>query len=214
MIQLLVQAFFETAAMVGVSAFISFAVGLPLAVLLVTTRAGGLWPAPRLSRALALIINGFRATPFIIVLVAMLPVTRAIAGTSIGIWAAVVPLSAHLIPFFARVSEISLREVDGGLVEAAQAMGCERWHIVRHVLLPEALPGIVAGGTLTLVGLLNASAIAGAVGAGGLGDLAIRYGYQLYDTTVMTYIVVILIVVVTTIQLGGDTLARKLNHRK
>ncbi len=213
MIDLFIQAFVETLVMVGVSAAISIAVGLPLAVFLVITVPGGIWPAPALNRCMVFVINSLRATPFIILLVALLPVTRLLVGTSIGVWAAIVPLSAHLIPYFARVAEISLRDVDGGIVEAAQAMGCKRWHIVRHVLLPEALPGLVAGATVTLIALLNASAVAGAVGAGGLGDLAIRYGYQLYDTTVMTYVVIILIVLVTAVQLGGDVLARKLNRR-
>ena len=124
------------------------------------------------------------------------------------------PLTIASIPFFARVAEVSLREVDRGLVEAAQAMGCSRWDIVRHVLVPEALPGIVAGFTLTLVTMIGSSARAGAVGAGGLGDLAIRYGYQRFDTTVMLQVIVVLIALVGTVQWTGDRLARRFNKRR
>lgn len=210
---LFVQAFLDTFLMVGVSAVIAFAAGLPLAIFLVVSAPGGIFPAPRWHRVVATVVNGIRATPFIIILVALIPFTRALVGTSIGVWAAIVPLSVNLTPYFARVAEISLREVDGGLIEAAQAMGLRRWHIIRHVLVPEALPGLIGGATLTLVALLNASAVAGAVGAGGLGDLAIRYGYQRYDTTVMVYVIVLLIAIVSAIQFGGDALARRSNRR-
>ena len=141
--------------------------GIPLALILVLTAPGSTLESPRVHRVLGALINGFRATPFIILLVALLPFTRLVVGATIGVWAAVVPLSISATPFFARIAEISLREVDRGLVEAAQAMGCERRHIVWHVLLPEALPGIIGGFTLTIVSLIGASAMAGAVGAGG-----------------------------------------------
>jgi D-methionine transport system permease protein len=130
------------------------------------------------------------------------------------VWAAVVPLTIAATPFFARIAEVSLREVDSGLVEAAQAMGCRRGHIIRHVLLPEALPGIVSGFTITLVTMINASAMAGAIGAGGLGDLAYRYGYQRFDTQVMLTVIVVLVALVTLLQFFGDRLSRRLNHRK
>ena len=139
--------------------------------------------------------------------------TASVAGTSIGVWAAVVPLAISATPFFARIAEISLREVDRGLVEAAQAMGCERRHIVWHVLLPEALPGIIGGFTLTVVSLIGASAMAGAVGAGGLGDIAIRYGYQRFDTTVMAVVIVLLIGLVSLVQWVGDQSVRRLKAR-
>ena len=164
-------------------------------------------------RVLGALINGFRATPFIILLVALLPFTRLVVGATIGVWAAVVPLSISATPFFARIAEISLREVDRGLVEAAQAMGCERRHIVWHVLLPEALPGIIGGFTLTIVSLIGASAMAGAVGAGGLGDIAIRYGYQRFDTTVMAVVIVLLIALVSLVQWVGDRSVRRLKAR-
>jgi D-methionine transport system permease protein len=133
-------------------------------------------------------------------------------GTTIGVWAAVVPLAASATPFLARIAEVSLREVDAGLIEAAQAMGCNRRDIVRHVLLPEALPGII-GATITIVSVIGASAMAGAVGSGGLGDMAIRYGYQRFDTQVMAIVIVILVALVCLIQFGGDCLVRRLRER-
>ena len=181
MVERLWAAFLDTLAMVGASVAIAMALGVPLAVFLVLAAPGGLIRAPRLHRALSAVVNGFRATPFIILLVALLPLTRLLVGTTIGVWAAVVPLAASATPFLARIAEVSLREVDAGLIEAAQAMGCNRRDIVRHVLLPEALPGII-GATITIVSVIGASAMAGAVGSGGLGDMAIRYGYQRFDT--------------------------------
>ncbi|MHA7685602.1 methionine ABC transporter permease [Cupriavidus sp. PET2-C1] len=204
---------FDTLTMVGASALIAVLAGIPLALVLVLTSPGGVLESPRLHRALGSVINGFRATPFIVLLVALLPFTRLVVGATIGVWAAVVPLAISATPFFARIAEISLREVDRGLVEAAQAMGCQRWHIIWHVLLPEALPGIIGGFTITVVSLIGASAMAGAVGAGGLGDIAIRYGYQRFDTTVMVVVIVLLIGLVSTIQWAGDRCVRLLKAR-
>ncbi|OYV01482.1 MAG: ABC transporter permease, partial [Burkholderiales bacterium PBB5] len=167
LIDRLILALGDTLLMVGASAAIALLAGIPLAVLLVLSAPGGVLAAPRFHRIAGALINGFRATPFIVLLVALIPFTRLVAGTSIGVWAAVVPLAISATPFFARIAEVSLREVDHGLIEAAQAMGCQRWHIVRHVLLPEALPGIVGGFTITVVSMIGASAMAGAVGAGG-----------------------------------------------
>lgn len=203
----------ETAVMVAASGAIALLAGLPLAVVLVITVPGGILEHRVLNRALGAVVNGFRSTPFIILLVALIPVTRLVVGTSIGTAAAIVPLSVAATPFFARVAEVALREVDRGLVEAAQAMGATRWQIVREVLVPEALPGIVAGFTVTLVSLIGASAMAGAVGAGGLGDLAIRYGYQRFETGVMLAVIVVLVAIVCAVQAGGDWLARRLNRR-
>lgn len=207
------QAFLDTLMMVGVSASIAFVAGVPLAVLLIVTAPSGFLPSPCVNRVVGSVINGFRATPFIVLLVALIPFTRVVAGTTIGVWAAIVPLAISATPFFARIAEVSLREVEAGLIEAAQAMGCKRWHIVRHVLLPEALPGIVGGFTITVVSLIGASAMAGAVGAGGLGDLAIRYGYQRFDTQVMVLVIAVLIALVTLVQFAGDRLARWLRER-
>lgn len=207
------QALFDTIHMVGVSALIALIAGVPIAVFLVVSAPGGFFEAPRLNRIVGAVVNAFRATPFIVLLVALLPLTRLVTGTTIGVWAAIVPLSISATPFFARIAEVSLREVDKGLIEAAQAMGCRKWHIVRHVLLPEALPGIVGGFTITIVTMIGASAMAGAVGAGGLGDMAIRYGYQRFDTTVMAVVVVILVAMVTLVQFIGDRAVRHLRNR-
>ena len=207
------QALGETLVMVGVSSVISIGVGLALAVVLTLTGPRGLYARPRLHKGLSLTVNLFRAVPFIILLVALLPFTRLLMGTTLGTWAAIVPLSINLIPFFARIAQVSLNDVDGGLVEAARAMGCKRWHIVRHVLLPEALPGIIGGMTVTVIAMINASAMAGAVGAGGLGDLAIRYGYERYETRVMFEVIVVLVALVSALQLGGEWISRRVNHR-
>ncbi|MFG6082714.1 methionine ABC transporter permease [Paracoccus litorisediminis] len=213
MVDRLQQAFWDTALMVGVSAGIAVALGIPLAVFLVTSGPGGFFPAPRLNRLVGMVVNGFRAVPFIVLLVALIPFTRLVAGTTIGVWAAIVPLAVSATPFFARIAEVSLREVDPGLVEAAQSIGCRRWDIVRHVLLPEALPGIIGGFTITVVSMIGASAMAGAVGAGGLGDVAIRYGYQRFDTTVMLVVIAILILLVSVVQFSGDYAVRRLKAR-
>ncbi|AJP58115.1 ABC transporter permease [Pandoraea vervacti] len=207
------NAFVDTLMMVGVSGAIAFVAGIPLAVLLIITAPDGFLAWPRGNRVVGSMINGFRATPFIVLLVALIPVTRIVAGTTIGVWAAIVPLAVSATPFFARIVEVSLREVDPGLIEAAQAMGCEKWDIVRHVYLPEALPGVIGGFTITLVALISASAMAGAVGAGGLGDLAIRYGYQRFDTQVMVIVIAVLILLVTLVQTAGDRYARWLRSR-
>ncbi|WP_126284277.1 methionine ABC transporter permease [Burkholderia stagnalis] len=209
----LLDAIRETLSMVAASAAIAALLGLPLAVTLVTTAPGGIYARRGLNAVLGAIVNVFRSTPFIILLVALLPFTRALIGTTIGVWAAVVPLSIAAIPFFARVAEVSLREVDRGLIEAALAMGAKRRHIVWHVLLPEALPGMLGGFTITVVALIGSTAMAGAVGAGGLGDLAIRYGYQRFDTTVMATVIAILIALVSAVQVTGDRLARHLARR-
>ena len=213
MIDRLWQAAFDTLFMVGVSAGIAVLAGIPLALFLVTSGPGGIFPAPRTNRLVGLLVNGFRAVPFIVLLVALIPFTRLVVGTTIGVWAAIVPLAVSATRFFARIAEVSLREVDPGLIEAAQSIGCRRRHILLHVLLPEALPGIVGGFTITVVSMIGASAVAGAVGAGGLGDVAIRYGYQRFDTTVMSVVIAILIVLVCCVQFTGDTVVRRLRAR-
>lgn len=214
LLDMFINATLQTLLMVGVSAAFAFVAGVPIAVVLTTTAPGGIYARPGVNRVLGSVVNVLRSAPFIILLVALIPFTRWVVGTSIGLWAAVVPLSIASTPFFARMVEVSLREVDRGLVEAAQAMGCKRWHIVRHVLLPEALPGIIAGFTLTVVTMIGSSAMAGAVGGGGLGDLAIRYGYQRFDTVVMLEVIALLIVLVGAVQWSGDVLARRVNRRE
>jgi D-methionine transport system permease protein len=203
----------ETLVMTAVSGAISFAVGLPLGLVLVATAPGGFWENRWVNRSVGAIVNGFRSLPFIILLVAVIPLTRILVGTSIGTAAAIVPLSISGIPYFGRVAEVALREVDRGLIEAVRAMGGGNWTIIREALVPEALPSLIAGFTVTLVLLVGASAMAGAVGAGGLGDLAIRYGYQRFETSVMIAVVVVLIALVALIQAGGDRLARSVDHR-
>jgi len=209
----LLEAFGETLAMVGVSALISGVVGVPLGVLLLITDRGHIAERPTFNRIAGAIVNALRSTPFIILMVAIIPLTRLIVGTSIGTAAATVPLTLAAIPFVARLAESSLREVDPGLIEAAQAMGASPRQIVTKILLPEALPGIIAGLTITAVSLVGYSAMAGAVGGGGLGDLGIRYGYQRFELEVMVAVVVILIGLVSLVQSGGDALARLCNKR-
>ena len=214
LIDLLITGTIDTLLMVGVSAFIAFLIGLPLAVVLVNTLEQGIYPSKKINHALGTVINITRSVPFLILMVALIPLTRWIVGTSYGVWAAVVPLTLAATPFFARIAEVSLREVDQGLIEAAQAMGCNRKQIVWHVLLPEALPGIVAGFTVTIVTMINSSAIAGAIGAGGLGDIAYRYGYQRFDMQMMFAVIVVLVALVMLVQAFGDSLANQLDKRK
>ena len=214
LIDLLLTGTIDTLIMVGVSALVAFLIGLPLAVILVNTSEQGIYPSKKINHALGTVINITRSVPFLILMVALIPLTRWIVGTSYGVWAAVVPLTLAATPFFARIAEVSLREVDQGLIEAAQAMGCNRKQIIWHVLLPEALPGIVAGFTVTIVTMINSSAIAGAIGAGGLGDIAYRYGYQRFDMQIMFAVIVVLVALVMLIQAFGDSLASQLDKRK
>jgi D-methionine transport system permease protein len=207
------EALGETTVMVGASGLLSLLVGLPLGLLLVATDDHGIWEHRVLNRVVGTIINALRSTPFIILLVALIPVTRYVVGTTIGTVAAIVPLTIAATPYYARIAEMSLREVDRGLIEALRSLGATRWQIAREALIPEALPGLVTGFTVTLVTLIGASAMAGAVGAGGLGDLAIRYGYQRFDTEVMFGVIAVLIAIVSIIQVSGDYVARRLNRR-
>jgi len=213
LIALLFDGLLETLVMVGVSGGIGAAFGIPLGVVLILTDRGGILQNVPLNRVLGLIVNAARSTPFIILMVAVIPFTRLVVGTSIGTLAAVVPLTIAAIPFIARLVETALREVPAGLIEAAEAMGATPLQIVLKVLLPEALPGIVAGLTITLVSLIGYSAMAGAVGGGGLGDIGIRYGYQRFLPEVMLAVVLVLIVFVQGVQSLGDRLVRRLSHR-
>jgi D-methionine transport system permease protein len=192
---------------------LSLVIGLPVGLLLVITDSGGIWRQPAVNRVFGAVINALRSTPFIILLIALIPVTRLLVGTSIGTAAAIVPLTIAAAPYYARVAEMSLREVDAGLIEAMRAFGASRWQIVREALVPEALPGLISGFTVTLVTLVGASAMAGAVGAGGLGDVAIRYGYQRFETDIMVGVIVVLIVLVSALQVAGDFVARRVNRR-
>ncbi|SEL54234.1 D-methionine transport system permease protein [Bosea lupini] len=213
LIRLIVEATGDTLLMVAIAAGLGTALGLPLGVFLATSKKGELFAAPAVNAMLGALVNATRSTPFIILVVAIIPFTRLIAGTSIGTFAATVPLTVAATPFIARLIEAAIREVDQGLVEAARSMGATPLQIVRKVLVPEALPAIVLGLTLALVSLLGFSAMVGAVGGGGLGDLGIRYGYQRFMPDVMAIVVAVLIVLVQTVQSVGDRLSRRLNKR-
>ena len=212
-LSLLWRSFWETVWMTTASGVISLIIGLPLGLALVITSRGGIAEQPAVNGVLAALVNGFRAVPFVILLIALIPLTRLIVGTALGTTAAIVPLTIAAIPYYARIAEVSLREVDRGLIDAVRAMGGNRWTIIREVLVPEAMPGIIAGFTVTLVTLIGASAMAGTIGGGGLGDLAIRYGYQRFETGVMVAVVVVLIILVCGMQWLGDRLAAKLDRR-
>ncbi|WP_431682016.1 methionine ABC transporter permease [Kitasatospora sp. KL5] len=211
--ELLWPATWETLQMVGVSSVATVLLGLPLGVLLVLTDKGGLLQHVPFNRVLGAIVNIGRSLPFIILMVALQGFTKAIAGTTIGWQAATVPLTIGAIPFFARLVETAVREVDGGLVEAVQSMGGSTGTIVRKTLLPESLPALVASATTTVIALIGYSAMAGVVGGGGLGDLAVRYGYLRFETGFMWVIIAELVVIVTAIQLIGDSFVRRLSHR-
>lgn len=213
MLEALWNAFLDTLWMISISAVLVWFFGLALALILIATDKQGVLPMPGFNKVLGSIVNGFRAAPFIILLVALVPLTRFLVGTSIGVWAAIVPITISATPFFARIAEVSLREVSSGVVEAAQAMGLTPKQIMFKVLFPEALPGIISGFTITLVAMINASAMAGTIGAGGLGDLAIRYGFQRYETDVMLAVIAILIALVCLIQYAGDRYALRLRSR-
>jgi D-methionine transport system permease protein len=213
MLALLVKSLWETTYMVAVSGFISALLGIPLGIILVTTSKEHILEHTFLNRILGAIVNAARSTPFIILMVAIIPLTRLLVGTSIGTNAAIVPLTIAAIPFVARIVESALKEVDYGVIEAAQAMGASPKEIIIKVLLPEALPAIVLGLTLTIISLIGYSAMAGAIGGGGLGDLAIRYGYQRFRADIMLITVVILIAQVQIVQSTGDYLSNRLNKK-
>ncbi len=213
MLSLFAASFSETLLMVGISGVLGAAGGLPLGVLLYLTDRGALLQNKLLYRVMSLIVNTVRSTPFIILLVAVIPLTRFFVGSSIGTAAAIVPLTIAAIPFAARLIETALHKVDLGLIEAVQAMGATNWQIVYKVLLPEAMPGIVASLTMTFVSLVGYSAMAGAIGGGGLGDVGIRYGYQRFLPEVMLGVVLILVIFVQLVQSLGDKLVRHLGHK-
>ena len=213
MMPLLSKALGETIYMVIVSMAISTAIGVPLGVLLHVTARGGILDAPMVNRFVGSIVNAVRSIPFIILMVAIIPLTRLIVGSAIGTPAAMVPLVIASVPFIGRQVETSLREVPHGLVEAALAMGATPMQIITRVLLPESMPGIVSQLTTVIIALVGESAMAGAIGGGGLGDLAIRYGYQRFRPDIMIATVVILIVLVQLVQFAGNALAARLNKR-
>lgn len=210
---LLWKSLLQTLHMVAVSGLVGSLVGLPIGIFLATSGRNELFPAPALNRAVGLVVNAARSTPFIILVVAIIPLTRLLTGTSIGTSAAIVPLTIATVPFFARLVEAAIRDVDKGLIEAARAMGATPMQIVLKVLLAEARPAILLAFTMTIVSLIGYSAMVGAVGGGGLGDLGIRYGYQRFMPEVMLAVVVVLIVLVQLVQSAGDALARRFDKR-
>lgn len=214
MIELLIKSFWETGYMVVASTVLASLIGIPLGIILTVTRNGHILPNAVINSVLGVIVNATRSHPFIILMVAIIPLTRMLVGSSIGTTAAIVPLTISAAPFIARVIESSLLEIDHGVIEAAQSMGASPMQIIYKVLLPEALHSIVLGITLAVIALIGYSAMAGVLGGGGLGDLAIRYGYQRFQPDVMIVTVVILILMVQLIQFIGDTLSKKLNKTK
>lgn len=200
----------ETLYMVIVSTLLAVILGLPLGTLLFSSAK--IKPHPALYRLIAGFINFSRSIPFIILLVALIPVTRILVGTSIGINAAIVPLTLGATPFFARLVDNVYQNLPRGLIETGFSMGATTWQMIRHILLPEALPALIQAITITAITLVNYSAMAGTVGGGGLGDLAIRYGYQRFNVTIMVATILILVAIVQLIQMGGDKLAAKYLH--
>lgn len=213
LISLLWQGFSETLTMVGWSLLITVAVGLPTGVCLVILAPGHILARPIIHTALAWIVNAARSVPFVILMIAIIPLTRLIAGTSIGTGAAIVPLTAAAIPFAARLFETALREVDLGVIEAAQSMGASPVQIILRVLLPESVGGLILSTAVLAISLIGYSAMAGVVGGGGLGDLAVRYGFQRFRQDIMLYTVVLLVVTVQAIQSLGDWAARRVSRR-
>jgi len=207
------QATIETLIMLGFSTAFTVAVGLPLGVLVFLCSKGQLLANRALYALLSSFINLFRSVPFVILMIALIPITRIIVGTSIGVRGTIPPLVIGAAPFFARIVEQSLREIDRGVVEAAQAMGASTWQIVTRVLLPEARPGLIGGITITAITLVAYTAMSGLIGGGGLGDLAIRYGYQRFRVDIMAVTVVLLLLLVVILQTVGDRLVAKYSRK-
>ncbi|WZL81994.1 ABC transporter permease [Vallitaleaceae bacterium 9-2] len=211
-LEMLAMGIFETLYMTFVSSLIAYAIGLPTGILLVITDTDGIVPMPLLNKVVGLIVNLLRSIPFIILLIWVMPVTRFIVGTTIGPTAVIVPLTIASAPYIARLVESSLKEVDSGVIEAAQSMGANTKHIIFKVLIPEALPSLALGSAIAVTTILAYSAMAGFVGGGGLGDIAIRYGYYRYETELMIITVVILVIIVQVIQEIGAKWKKHIDH--
>ena len=214
MIRMLFHGTLETILMTFAAGLFGFTIGLPTGVLLFITREGQILENKTLNRVISVIVNIFRSIPFIILIVWMIPFTRMLVGTSIGVKAALVPLSIGAAPFIARMIENSLLEIPYGLIESARAMGAKPFQIVWKVLLPEALPAIINSASITLITLVGYSAMGGAVGAGGLGQIGYQYGYVGYDVAVMNTVLVLLVALVFCIQFAGDAISKRTDHRK
>jgi len=209
----LITGVFETLYMTLLSTIFSYLLGIPAGIILYVTGENGIWPSRPVNQALGAVINLLRSAPFIILLVAVLPLTRAITGTTIGPTATIVPLVIAAAPFVARMAESSFKEVDSGVIEAAQSMGSTVWQVIYKVLLPEARPSLIVGGAIAVTTILGYTAMAGFVGGGGLGAIAINYGYYRYDNGVMLITVVLLVIIVQLFQALGMRLARRLDKR-
>ena len=212
--ELLIEGTKDTISMTSISTLFAYVIGLPIGVLLITSAKQGIRPNSYLNAVLGWIVNIVRSIPFIILLVAIIPLTRLIVGTSLGVSGAIVPLVLTAAPFVARIVEQSLAEVDGSLIEAAQSFGASNTQIVFKVLLFESLPSLIRGAALTFITLFGFSAMAGTIGAGGLGDIAIRYGYQRYQYDVMSVAVIFCILLVQVVQTAGDLISNKINHHE
>lgn len=208
----LLEALYQTLYMVTFALVLGAIIGIPLGILLVVTRQNGIWPNAIIHHILNPMINILRSIPFIILLIAIIPFTKLIVGTSIGTTAAIVPLTVYVAPYIARLVENSLLEVDAGIIEAANAMGASPMQIIRYFLLPEALGSLILSITTAIIGLIGATAMAGAVGGGGIGDMALVYGYQRFDTLVIVITVVVLVIIVQLIQSVGNVLAKKVRR--
>ncbi len=214
MLTLMGEGIWETLYMTLASTLLAYVFGLPLGVLLVVTDEKGILPCKPLKAVLDVIVNVTRSIPFLILMIAVIPFTRAITGTSIGANATVVPLVLAAIPFVGRMVESSIREVDAGVVEAAQSMGATPFQIICRVMIPEALPSLVNGAAIATTTILGYSAMAGAVGGGGLGVIAINYGYHRYQSDVMLVTIILLVIIVQILQWIGTTLANRLDKKK
>ena len=204
----------QTLEMVFFSTVFSLFLGFPLGVLLCITNPLGITPRPVLNQIVSRIVNALRSFPFLILMILLIPLSRLIIGTGIGTEATIIPLSIAAAPFVARVIESALNEVDQGGIQAAKAMGSTTWQIIYKVLIPEAMPSIISGVTLTIINLIGYSAMAGTIGGGGLGDLAIRYGYQRFRTDIMLATVIVILVLVEVIQLAGTLLSNRMLKRR
>ncbi len=213
-INLLIPALMETIYMVFFSSIFATLLGMPIGILAVVTSKGNIAPMPILNRILDIIINIFRSFPFIILMILVFPLSRVIVGTTIGSKATIVPLSIAAAPFVARIIEGAIKEVDNGLIEASESMGANVWQIIFKVLIPEAMPSLVHGGTIVIISLLGYSAMAGAIGGGGLGDLALRYGYQRFQTDIMIVSVITIIILVQLIQVIGDFIIKIIKRNR
>lgn len=213
-VMLVLQSTLETLSMTFFSTFFALLTGFPLGVLLNVTNKFGIAPKPVFNLVLSRIIDVLRSFPFVILMIVLLPFTRFVLGTAIGTTATIIPLSIAAMPFVARLTETSISEVDPGMIQAARAMGSTNWQIIYKVLIPEALPSVVSGITLTIITLISYSAMAGTLGGGGLGDLAIRYGYQRFRTGIMIAAVIVIIVMVALIQFAGTKLSNKMMSKR